>query len=91
MDWSDEKRHLILLQEKLNSYIFYIDTKQYKEYLGGLGEDAANIKTIEIKISFLFKELDICGQLIDRAKEVLNNIFDNVIVIYEHGSKDNDL
>ncbi len=91
MDWSDEKRHLILLQEKLNSYIFYIDTKQYKEYLGGLGEDAANIKTIEIKISFLFKEPDICGQLIDRAKEVLNNIFDNVIVIYEHGSKDNDL
>lgn len=91
MDWSDEKRHLILLQEKLNSYIFYIDTKQYKEYLCGLGEDAANIKTIEIKISFLFKEPDICGQLIDRAKEVLNNIFDNVIVIYEHGSKDNDL
>lgn len=90
MDWLDEKRHLLLLQEKLNSYILYIDTKQYQEYLSRLGEDVSNLKTIEIKISFLFKEPDICSQLIDRAKNILNNIFNNVVVIYEHGSKNND-
>lgn len=89
MDWLDEKKHLLLLQEKLNSYILYIDTKQYQEYISRLGEDVSNLKTIEIKISFLFKEPDICNQLIDRAKSVLNNIFDNVIVICEHGSKNN--
>ncbi len=89
MDWLDEKKHLLLLQEKLNSYILYIDTKQYQEYLSRLGEDVSNLKTIEIKISFLFKEPDVCIQLIDRAKNILNNIWDNVIVICEHGSKDN--
>ena len=70
MDWLDEKKHLLLLQEKLNSYILYIDTKQYQEYLSRLGEDVSNLKTIEIKISFLFKEPDICTKLIDRAKNI---------------------
>ncbi len=31
MDWSDMNRHLLLLQEKLNNYIWYIDSKQYEE------------------------------------------------------------
>lgn len=31
MDWSDMNRHLLLLQDKLNTYIWYIDSGQYKE------------------------------------------------------------
>lgn len=31
MDWSDINRHLLLLQEKLNTYIWYIDSGQYEE------------------------------------------------------------
>ena len=33
MDWTDEGKHMLLLQSKLNSYIRYIDTKQYLEYI----------------------------------------------------------
>ena len=29
MDWHDEKNHLLLLQEKINNYIAYIEEKQY--------------------------------------------------------------
>ena len=31
MDWTDTNRHLLLLKEKLNTYIWYIDSRQYAE------------------------------------------------------------
>lgn len=31
LDWSDEHTHLLLLQEKLNSYLMFIESKQYQE------------------------------------------------------------
>lgn len=29
LDWEDEKNHLLVLQEKLNSYILFLESKQY--------------------------------------------------------------
>lgn len=29
LDWKDEYNHLIMLQEKINNYIHYCETKQY--------------------------------------------------------------
>lgn len=63
MDWSDTNRHLLLLQEKLNNYIWYIDSEQYKEKY-------PNVKRIELRVNFLFEEPEICHKLLERAKQV---------------------
>ena len=31
LDWKDEYQHLLALQEKINSYISYVETKKYEE------------------------------------------------------------
>lgn len=80
MDWSDTNRHLLLLQEKLNTYIWYIDSEQYKEKY-------PNVKSVELRVSFLFEEPEICHKLLERAKQVFINVFENVEMIVEHGTK----
>lgn len=80
MDWSDMNRHLLLLQEKLNTYIWYIDSRQYEEKY-------PVVKRIELRVSFLFQEPEICHKLLERAKLVFMNVFKNVEMIVEHGSK----
>lgn len=79
MDWTNEN-HMLLLQSKLNSYIGYIDTEQYLEKYD-------KVKTIEIQIKFLFKEPEICNQFLERVKEKINELFNNVIITVEHGTK----
>lgn len=80
MDWSDMSRHLLLLQEKLNTYIWYIDSRQYEEKY-------TDVKRIEIRVSFLFQEPEICHKLLERAKLVFMNVFENVEMIVGHGTK----
>ena len=80
MDWSDMNRHLLLLQEKLNTYIWYIDSRQYEEKY-------TDVKKIEIRVSFLFQEPEICHKLLERAKLVFLNAFENLEMIEEHGTK----
>ncbi len=79
-DWSDMNRHLLLLQEKLNTYIWYIDSRQYEEKY-------TDVKKIEIRVSFLFQEPEICHKLLERAKLVFLNAFENLEMIVEHGTK----
>ena len=80
MDWSDMNRHLLLLQDKLNTYIWYIDSGQYKEKY-------PNVKGVELRVSFLFEEPEICRKLLERAKQVFVDVFENVEMIVEHGTK----
>ena len=80
LDWSDMNRHLLLLQEKLNTYIWYIDSRQYEEKY-------TDVKKIEIRVSFLFQEPEICHKLLERAKLVFLNAFENLEMIVEHGTK----
>ena len=80
MDWSDMNRHLLLLQDKLNTYICYIDSGQYKEKY-------PNVKSVELRVSFLFEEPEICHKLLERAKQVFVDVFENVEMIVEHGTK----
>lgn len=59
MDWSDINTHMFLLQSKINSYLRYIDTKQYLEYIEQVREkyglnELPKVNTIEIRIGFLF-------------------------------------
>jgi hypothetical protein len=80
MDWSDMMRHLWLLQEKLNTYIWYIDSGQYEEKY-------SNVKRIELRVSFLFEEPELCHELLEKAKKVFMNVFENFEMIVEHGRK----
>lgn len=34
LDWSDEKGHLTMLQNKINAYALFIESKQYKNIYG---------------------------------------------------------
>ncbi len=78
MDWSDMNRHLLLLQEKLNTYIWYIDSGQYEEKY-------PNVKRVELRVSFLFEEPEICHKLLEREKQVFMDVFENLEMIVEHG------
>lgn len=81
MDWIDMNRHLLLLQDKLNTYIWYIDSRQYEEKY-------PNVERIEVRVSFLFKEPEICHKLLDRAEQVLLNVFENAEMIVTYGTED---
>ena len=83
MDWSDMNRHLLLLQEKLNNYIWYIDSKQYEEKY-------PDVKRIELRVSFLFQEPEVCHKLLERAKQVFVDVFENVEMIVEQGRPQGD-
>ncbi len=67
-------------KDKLNTYIWYIDSKQYKEKY-------SNVKSVELRVSFLFAEPEICRKLLERAKQVFVDVFENVEMIVEHGTK----
>ena len=82
MDWTDEGKHMLLLQSKLNSYIRYIDMNQYLE-------SYPNTNNLEIKIEFLFKEPQICNDFIEHAlKPKISELFNNVDIVVEHGTKE---
>ncbi len=82
MDWEDNRKHMLLLQSKLNSYIRYIDMNQYLE-------SYPNTNNLEIKIEFLFKEPQICNDFIEHAlKPKISELFNNVDIVVEHGTKE---
>ena len=81
MDWHNEYNHLILLQEKINNYIAYIEEKQYKK-------NYSNVEQIEIQIKFLFKETDKCKKFLEHVKNLINDSLINTTINIETGTKD---
>ena len=81
MEWSDVAGHFELLRQKLNTYLWYIDSKQYEEKY-------PDVDRIELRISFLFKEPDDCLKMFDKVGEVLSGIFENSALIVERGKCD---
>ena len=49
VDWRDEYQHLLMLQEKINIYIYYLEEKQYEDIYKG-----ENITYGIIEIHFLY-------------------------------------
>ena len=49
MDWRDEYQHLVMLQEKINVYITFLEEKQYEDIYKG-----ENITYGIIEIHFLY-------------------------------------
>lgn len=50
LDWNDEYQHLMILQEKINAYIFFLEEKQYEDIYKG-----QNIVYGIIEIHFLYE------------------------------------
>lgn len=44
-----------------------------------------NVKRIEMRVSFLFEEPKLCHRLLEKAKHVFMNVFENVEMIVENG------
>lgn len=69
MDWSNETEHLELLQNKLNLYIHFIDTKQLYEL-----HDEFKSKDIGIAIHFKYTIPMSCRSFIEKARDHLNQL-----------------
>lgn len=55
-----------------------IDSGQYEEKY-------PNVRRIELRVSFLFEEPKLCHRLLEKAKHVFMNVFENVEMIVENG------
>ena len=77
LDWNDEYNHLIILQDKINSYIEFIELGQFRdiEQYKGL-----NIKKFVIEISFKNEPTEKCLKFISSVNNQLNKL--NIIVNY---------
>lgn len=81
MDWHDEKNHLLLLQEKINNYISYIEGKQYLQKY-------SNVEQIEIQIKFLFKETDNCRKFLEQVEKIISTSLNNTSINMEYGTEE---
>lgn len=71
LDWEKEHNHLILLQDKINSYIAFIESEQYR--------DIEQFKRLKIKkyiieISFKYKPTENCSKFINSVNEQLKQL-----------------
>lgn len=80
MDWHDEEKHLFLLQEKLNNYIAYIESKQYLERY-------PKVENIKIEIKFLFKETENCKKFLEHVIVFFQENMPNVSLYIELGNE----
>lgn len=69
-----EKDHMLLLQDKLNSYIWYVDSEQYKETYPD-----ANLSVFEIQIKFMYQPSDFCISYLQHVNEKLHAAHINVV------------
>jgi len=60
LDWANEYDHLIQLQNKINSYIGFIESRQYEK----IYEDY-NISSFNIEIHFLYQLIENCQRFLD--------------------------
>lgn len=60
LDWNNEAAHLYALQEKINAYLSFVETKQYKNLYPG-----KEFESYIIDIRFKFKTTDNCKKFIE--------------------------
>ena len=81
LNWEQEYDHLIVLQEKINNYLGFIQSGQGEQMF----KDAI-IKRYEILISFLYPITENCKKFIDSINQQL--VKQNIqIIIYKNGKE----
>ncbi len=79
-DWADELDHLIALQEKINTYLNFIESDQiYEDY------PDANGQPLRIDLITKFPLPEIAIEFLERASEIAAVL--NVTVTYQCGIK----
>ena len=68
LDWADEHGHLILLQEKINTYLMFIETKQYNEVYPGKEYDSCLLH-----ICFAYDIPENCENFLDTVLNYVND------------------
>lgn len=81
MDWTNELEHLLLLQEKMNNYIAYVETKQYLPQY-------QNIEKVEFDLQFLFKKTEKCEKLLGAIKSIVASRLRNATISVECKEQD---
>lgn len=82
LSWNDDTlEHLYLLQEKINSYIRFIESKEVYEAF----PESKGINNFLIEIFFLYEIPTECIEFLDTVKDVLINI--NTSLRYEIDSE----
>ena len=76
MNWKNRKEHLLYLQDKINAYVAFIETKQYRQTY----PDKSFDKFI-IKISFLYKIPRKCIRFLNEVNKQINEYY--IYVEYE--------
>lgn len=78
-----EKDHMLMLQDKLNTYIWYIDSKQYQATYSG-----KNFEHFLIKIFFMFEPSDLCEKFIAHVNNRLSSSNITVEYVVDKGNDD---
>lgn len=69
IDWTQEYNHLLMLQEKINSYIAFCENGQYKD----LYENSA-IEYVIIEIHFLYKPTKNAYTFFNQVPKKINDL-----------------
>lgn len=78
LEFDDEivQDHLFMLQDKLNAYIWFVDSKQYEETYPD-----AKLSVFETQIKFKYQPSDFCIQYLSHVNDKLSSM--NISVEYE--------
>jgi hypothetical protein len=76
VNWKDKREHLICLQDKINNYVAFIETKQYRQTY-----PSKNFDEFIIRISFLYKIPKKCVKFLNEVNKQLNSY--SIFVEYE--------
>ena len=60
LDWANEYDHLIQLQNKINSYISFIESRKYENIYAD-----HNFSLFNIEIHFLYQPIENCQRFLD--------------------------
>lgn len=78
LEFDDEiiKEHMFMLQDKLNTYIWFVDSKQYEETYPD-----ASLSVFEIQIMFKYQPSDFCIKFLNHVNDRLSST--NISVVCE--------
>ena len=69
LNWDNESEHLKILQDKINAYVAFIESKQYDEIYHN-----ADFKMAMIEIHFKYDITDSCQKFLQVAQDQLGQI-----------------
>ena len=76
LDWEDEAGHLLALQEKINAYLGFIESGQYRDVYPG-----REFGRIEIEVHFKHAVTENCRKFVDIANGTLSALNAKCVIV----------